>query len=285
MAIVIDILHADGVTAERRFDQEEIAVGRGREADLSIPRAPELEPIHLLLIPRSAGCWISTAREAKVRPLLDGKRFDNGLVPWGSELDVGSVSIRVRKPPVARNWKRLPILVALVPVAIVAVMIAGDSAGLPTSRAEAPHLFAYEDEASASCSEPGRPAERATEAADAAEAAEVRYAYDRQEGLRAVAEWRQAELCARLARDQAGAAAARRRRDALVVRLDGDYKAHRVELTRARKAKDMPRLLAAVRGMKAYLAHRPGTYYQWLESLERHALTRMDKNVKKSWSP
>src|SRR5881396_626217 len=97
----IQISWADGRQVERVFESDSIVIGSGADAHFQVTQAPEVSESHLLVMPRAEGCWVAAAREAKVPPMYAGKVFDNGMVPWEAEIDIGSVTVRIGKPNAA----------------------------------------------------------------------------------------------------------------------------------------------------------------------------------------
>src|SRR5258708_39559332 len=108
----IQISWANGRTVDRVFDEESVIIGSGESATCRIADATEIADAHLLVMPREKQCWVSSVREAKVPVMYGGKVFDNGLLPFGSELDIGSVTIPLSRPPTKGRepWARVALV-------------------------------------------------------------------------------------------------------------------------------------------------------------------------------
>jgi hypothetical protein len=271
---LVEVVYADGSSFEQTFDSEAIVVGVGPEADLQIRRAPEIEGRHLLIMPRLQGLWISAAREARVRPLIGGAHFENGLVPWGTEIDVGSVTLRPRKPASGKKLRRWPLLLAAVPIAAFAYLAYWSQERLPRTSAQPPALF---DGVPATCPDPQRPLVRAAEALKLADALESQYVYDPQKGIASASEFAVAEVCAMKGRNARLREEARTRRLSLEGRVSGDFGGHRVTLDRAIALDDASGIVKAARQLTPFLSHRPSEYGRWLKIVEQHVGVRVEK--------
>src|SRR5688572_9344730 len=138
----VQINWADGQSVERLFDAETLVIGSGPEAQFQVTRAPEVAPAHLLVMPRANGCWVAASREATVPPMYAGKKFDNGVVPWGAEIDIGSVTVRIMKPTAGGQSSGLRmVLMASVAAVVCYLLLAEDSEELPRATAPPPQLF------------------------------------------------------------------------------------------------------------------------------------------------
>jgi hypothetical protein len=270
---VVEVVYADGSSFEQTFESEAVVVGVGPEADLQIRRAPEIESQHLLMMPRLNGVWISAAREARVRPLVGGAYFENGLLPWGTEIDIGSVTLRPRKPATGKKLRRWPLLLGMPPIAVLAYLAYWSQDQLPRTSAQPPPLFG---EAFRICPDLQRPLVRAAEALTLGDALEAQYAYDPQQGIRAVAEFAVAEACGGQGRSRKLQEEAHNRRLSLENRINGDFGGQRVLLDRAIALDDPVSIVAGARALAIYLQHRPSEYSRWLGVIERHVAVRVD---------
>ena len=278
MPFIVDISYPDGASASHQIAADQATIGAAVEADVRIRDAPEIAPVQLLAVERTDGCWLASARDAQVQPLRRGKPFEHGLVPWGTELDIGSVVVRVRRPvePGARSSSRWSVLIIATALAgTVALWFDGREAeGPPTTTATPPALF---DDDEATCPESGRPRQHAGEALAEAEERAARYPYDSQDGLAAATRFREAAACAALAGDPTLAEEASGRAARLAQRIESDYKALRVAIDRARKGNHLERLGALARTLRRYVDHRPGAYRDWLTSVDRYVSTRIER--------
>src|SRR5688500_18721099 len=143
----LEIIRADGRVARHPLVSERLTVGRDPNAEIALEDAPELEPFHLLLSPREDGCWVSVARVARVPARKEGATFENGLVAWGTELDVGAVTFRLARAEVRADRRRRlagPLRkAALLAVALwlASRVIGTPRPGPPRARVPAPALF------------------------------------------------------------------------------------------------------------------------------------------------
>lgn len=274
MAVIVEIGFPDGTKQTTVCAGSSIVVGTREGADVCITRAPELAAEHLLVMPRKDGCWLATARDASVQPLYQGKPFENGMVPFGAEMDLGSITVKLMRATEGRRKSNAKLLLVALPIALVLGLVARETTGLPRTNAEPPHLF---EETNPVCGEPARAGVRAKELMFAADSMEIRYAYDPLEGLRAIARYREAAQCATSAHDEALAAEAQLRHRQLEQRIDGDFRSLRIRLDRARVKEDASELFTAAHAMRSYLVLRPGPYRDWLAAVERHVSTRIEQ--------
>ena len=278
MAISIDVIHADGTSESHTVEGAQITIGSSSEADVTIRNAAELAPLQLLVMRRPGGCWVASARDAKVQPSIKGKAFDNGMVPWGTELDVGSVSVRIsdrdaRRRPGALRSQKLLVAIGAALCAVVVLMTTGATTGMPTTNAAPPPLF---DEVVVPCPDTALARRLYDEAIAEADAREGRYAYDSQEGIKAVARYREATACAALIPDEAAATAAREAGERLQGRVEGDFKTLRVALDRARSSKDLVRIGTMIKRVDRYISHRDGRYRSWLVALDHYVQGKLE---------
>ncbi len=78
MSVCLEIIRADGRIQREVLGDERTTVGSSREASIWVQDAPELEPLHILVVPRERGVWLSSVRNARTPVLLDGKPFESG---------------------------------------------------------------------------------------------------------------------------------------------------------------------------------------------------------------
>jgi len=277
MTVVVEIGFPDGTKQTTSCEGASIVVGTGADADVNVPGVLELAPSHLLLVPRGAGCWISTARGAIVQPVYQSKPFENGMVPFGAELDLGSITVKVLRPATLRRGARAKLLFVAAPLALAIGFLVNENTGLPRTTAEPPSIF---EDMAVVCREPARAGAHAQELIFLADSMEIRYAYDPLEGLRAIARYKEAESCAEAVGDRALVAEAQRRHRQLEQKIDGDFRSLRVRLDQARLKQNAAELYTAAHAMRTYLTFRPGAYRDWLAAVERHVSTQMEKRTR-----
>jgi hypothetical protein len=267
-AIRIHVSWADGRTREERFESESIVVGSGAEAHFQITNAPEVAAAHLLVIPRAGGAWVSGARDAKVPVMYAGKVFENGLLPLGSELDIGSVTLKILAPDTKAKSSTRTFALAAVAAAGIYMIFPKAGGAMPQSDAPEPVLF---NKPQTACPEPQRAAPRAAEAIAAADSREIRYTFDRAEGVAAVAQLGIAEMCATAARNKRLSGEVNGRRTELETKINSDYKALKIELARAMAREDWVSIVQCTLQLRRLTAHQPGPYTIWLAELQRKA--------------
>ena len=92
MSVCLEIIRADGRIHRQVLGEERTTVGSSREASIWVQDAPELEPLHILVVPREQGVWLSSVRNARTPVLLDASR--SRAASWSSApyVDVGSIT-------------------------------------------------------------------------------------------------------------------------------------------------------------------------------------------------
>ncbi len=278
MDTYVEVLRADGSSERHRIEGEQMTLGRSPAAGITVTGVDELEPEHLLVAPRSDGCWVAIAKGARVGAVVRGAPFEHGLLAWGSEIEIGSMRLRVSDVvPGAKKEQKVstPVaLAALVGIGLVGWMLLSDNGGeLPETAATAPPLFG----ALPTCGSDGPAAlHGAREAAEAAAAKSERYVFSAQDGVTAVSLYGRAQVCF----GQAGAAAAARRmsteREAMTRRIDEDYKTHRLRLERSLHHARFPEALVEAHALRALTRHLEGPYVDWLMLLERRLQMLVD---------
>ena len=281
----LEIIRADGRVDRRPLDRERVTVGRDPGAEIALVDAPELEPFHLLLAPREDGCWVSVARTARTAARQAGATFENGLVPWGAELDVGAVTFRLARAEVRQSRRRRligPLRKAALIVAclwLASRVIGEKPPGPPRTRAPAPAIFA-EAAAPACPGDRGDAAARAREAIDAAQAKAERYPFSPRDGVSAVALWGLGAACLDAAGDRAGAAAARAEEARVRARVEEDYRMRRLRLEQALDHGQWRVALREARRVGDLLRAHDDEYTRWLIRLERVLVERVGDEEK-----
>lgn len=283
MSICLEIVRADGRVQRLDLPHERTTVGSSPQASVCVADAPELEPLHILLVPREKGVWLSSARNARTPALFDGKPFESGQLALGSEIDVGSITFRVVAATSGSGKNHVRTLIVLITLLVIAVPLlkARQGGAMPQSNAPAPELF---PEAEVECDVQGEAAEkRGTRAAERARSKTLRYPFDAREGLAAVELYRAAAPCL----DGTAAAQVAAEEKRLRQRIEDDYQIQRLHLERALGESDWAGAMVATRQLLALLADRPGEYRDWLASLHRFLdihLTKKDDRTGKDGS-
>ncbi len=197
----VEVSMPDGSVERFPIEGSQVTLGKSGEASISIPSAVELELEHLLLAPRGKeGCWVSSSQGALTPTMRKGKPFTSGIVPWGGELVVGRLKVKVtnKQPKAKRESQLSPIVVfgglgILASTAWIFLQEQGGSIRAQTP-VEPPVLFTEER---AGCPESADPAAEARGLEYRADRKADRYHYDRQDGVQAVDLYGQAEDCLR----------------------------------------------------------------------------------------
>ncbi|MBT8496524.1 MAG: FHA domain-containing protein, partial [Deltaproteobacteria bacterium] len=234
MAYVLDVIFADGTSARYPLQAEETTVGSAASAGVQIDE-PALEAEHVLLAPQSDGCWVGVAQSARSPVYVSGSVFSQGIVPWGTSLSVGPITLKLSAEESSRDKPSavsLPVLLmALIGMPLgLWLMMSGPAAfQLPQRSAKAPELFASK----LTCPKSGEPSGLGKELSSAAVAKAERYAFDPADGIEAVELYRQAAACLEKAGERPLAAKITSAAEALEQTVGEDYKTHRVRLKRA----------------------------------------------------
>jgi hypothetical protein len=258
-------------------------MGRADEADLSVPEAEELEPIHLLIMPRADGVWVSAARECRTRVTIDGKPFENGLVPRGTEIDIGSVTVHLLDPKVARKGGKggeLAMQVGIIAVCVaiaVPLLMKRSEPGLAMPNTPAPALFDPAETAACPSKEPGVAASLVADGY----AKMVRYPYDAQDGVAAVALFDQARACMKGAGTTAGLERVDALRTRLATQMEDEYRVRRLQLAVVLANEKWDDALAEIKYLGSLLTHRPGPYVDSLRLMRQRVQLRIDQKKKK----
>jgi len=269
----LEIIRSDGSCERRSLAGERVTVGSDVNATIPLVDNRELEPLHLLLAPREDGCWVSTARGAQQATRRAGKPFENGVVPWGTELDCGVLVFRLARAEARagrrRRWMLLArkVLLVMVTVWVGKMLLARSPQGPGRPRAEAPALFAA---SSVPCKGNAREsAARAHEALTAADAKIERYPFEPYDGVVAVRLYREAAACAGIAGDDAARSEATELADRAAGRVEADYRFHRLKLDRAIQAHHYGEALIETRVVASMLRDRGGAYTECLAHADR----------------
>ena len=288
----VEIIHPNGAKERHSLAKERVVLGRQPRDGIPIPYAMELEFEHLLLVPRKDGCWLSIAEGARTPALVNGQRLDNGLVAWGSEVNLGPLWFKVVDAPGAamRTSGGVPVpgaappnKVSLSTVLVSAALIAfagwlfltPEDDGIPGMTSVAPPpLFA----APPTCPEKdaGSAGARAQEAADAALAKSQRYPFAAQDGVGAVELYGVAASCFALSGKDTDADRMRQAGASLEERIQEDYRTHRLKLERAIQYKRTRQALIETQKLLDLVRHLDHPYTTWLRNMERHLLLKTE---------
>ena len=280
MHAYVEVIRADGHVETHPLEGEQVTLGSGEEAVISITDAPELESVHLLLAPRDEGCWVSVAQGAEAVAWVGGKKHENGMLKWGTEVDIGSLSLRINHRLVEERLRqarrrRLTIIATMVVLLLLfSLLLKDERERMPRRSAEAPALF--DDPLPCPDSEPAAARARAHSANEEAQARMVRYPFDAQDGITAVRLFGVANKCFAAAGDGALADSIAGERDRVAAQIEEDYQLRRVRLGRLLKSGRRKQALGETKALLIMLEHRDGSYRNWLIRLQRHLELKLE---------
>ncbi len=278
------VSRADGSTNRHAIEGEQATVGKSPTAGVPLVNCEELMDEHMLVAPRPDGCWVSVRQGAFPAVTYKGRTIEGEIVPWGSELAVGQVTIVVTdKLSADRKGKgEKPVSSPIMVLMFVMIPLAGwlllsdPEASLPTGPEGAPPVLF--DEITACPDSGGEAFHRAQESAEAASHRAERYPFEAQDGVQAVQLYTTAELCYTAAGREADAARIRREKEALTQRLEEDYRTHRLRLERGLELERWDDALIEAKNLNDLLEHRGDTEYgQWMVLLERRLQLMVDQ--------
>lgn len=272
-SFTLEVLYVDGRVEEFQCSDDNTTIGASAEATIPL-HLDELSPKHLLIAPREHGCWVSVARGVKTPVLLAGVLVDNQEVPWGSELDIGTVTLRLKEPDEvvnarAEGQRSLIRILGLAAVALTVFYFLQDERTVaPRAPATAPELF---DGKAIECSiETASRQQRGRELHAAGTAYWQRYPFDAQEGVRASRLFLEAQDCFSGDGMQPLAEKMLQQQSEIVDTMNRDYQALRLQLSRALEREDDKLAAALVVKLSRFVQHRPGDYYDWLGRVDRY---------------
>ncbi|MEM1414883.1 MAG: hypothetical protein AAGH15_08280 [Myxococcota bacterium] len=282
----VEVTLPDGTTQRYPVEGEQVTLGKSGEAGIAIPSASELEMEHLLIVPRGReGCWVSSSQGALTPTLRKGKAFTAELVPWGTELAIGRLKVRVtNKQPKVKKEQQVSPVVVLGSLGILAglgyLYLKEDGGRMrPEVEVEPPPIFAGAEPA---CPEGAAPAEEAATLEYRADRKSDRFPYDRQDGVEAVTFYAQAEAClAQVATPEAVARAAelKEARERLEQQLEADLAMLRLRLDHALDVDDFEAIARLADDLLELFEHKPADepYRQLLERYSREARAEAER--------
>ena len=275
----LEIIFVDGRREHHEFSGEQTTVGSSQEATLYLP-LEELSAQHLLFIAREKGCWVSVARGVSTPVLLKGRILEGQEVPWGTELDVGTITLRIGEPVAVVQARKQGIRslawLGGVATAIVVVyaLLQSSPQSVPRPPATAPELF---NEAPPPCTVDRDEAfRRGKELEVAAPAVWQRYPFDAQDGIQAASLFGEASACFAAAGQNARAEEMLGERRDVIEQMNNDFQALRLQLTQSLKQEEIQQSTNQVARLANYIQHRPGEYLEWLARVDRYLRTRDD---------
>ena len=273
MDAYVEVVHEDGRKDRFPIEGAQVTLGKSGTAGISLPTSSELELEHLLIAPRGRdGCWVSTSQGARTPTKMKGKPFESGMVPWNSELTIGSVRIKITNKKPSKGGEGPSKVVILGGIGILAVVLLmflkPGQESLPSGEGiEPPDLFAS---LPTSCDE-GDAAEAAERLEYAAHSRGDRYSYDPQDGVHAVMLYAQAKACYEEAGDTERAEVMDDTRRSMQEKIDADFAAIRLRLHHALSVEDWEAAEREAEALDALTSEmgEEDPYVAWLDRLLR----------------
>lgn len=269
------IIRSDGSTAAFPLADSELILGRSSNVAISLPAENELELEHLLILARGEeGCWVSVAARTQTPVFLDGEELRSALLPWGTELRVGSLMLRLSCSE-RHGWHWFtPARSGICAFAILVFGFVGWSHSQPRAATKIdsgrarPHPLLFET--ASQCPSGGDARRSAAQYAYVAHSRADRYAYDPRDGIRAVVRFEQAANCYEAAGETAMAGEMRARALGLREAINADYATERLRLTNAVDQHAWSDALHATERLILLTQHlEEHDYVQWLNRLRR----------------
>lgn len=283
MEAYVIITREDGSAERFPIEADQVTIGKSGTAGIALPEFHELELEHLLVAPRKEGCWVSTSEGALTPTLHKGKPFGSGMLPWGSELSIGRLHIRLTdrraRSPISNEEggaRTRVLLLAAVAIASYAgyVFLLPKPVGLPSDAGiEPPALFAE----SYACPRNGDAGANALDAEYRAFSHADRYAFDPADGVRAVELFGEAKTCWSSAGQADRARRAGEFQAELVQEVDTQYATARLTLARAISGERWDLATEATERLQALTKHldEEDPYVNWLSRVHRIVVSRM----------
>ena len=274
----VEVLYVDGRSEWYDFHQQRTVVGSSPQADLSI-RADGLSAQHLMVIPREGCCWVSVANDAITPVLWNGRLVDNQDIPWGTELDIGTITLRVGEPrrmvQERQKKQQVGLYVMAAAVACLALLWALQKKPNlhPTMPVSAPLLFSDHETSCPGDTETESPLQRGMRARGEASTYWQRYPFDAQEGIRAATLYELAQSCFAVSDEQQLVADMQKSKDAVRSTLERDYRTLRLQLSRALSNEEHGKARLCLARLMNLTAHIDDEYSDWLVRVE-HYLSR-----------
>jgi hypothetical protein len=277
MNAYVEVIREDGTLERIRIEGDQVTVGRAMSAGLPLPDQRDLEPEHLLIAPRGDGCWVAINQEAKTQAKVKGQPFQHGMVPWGTEIEIGGLKLKVSDKDStetgAKDKPKASPIVVLGGIALVGMVVflylRPPPTGLETTAPTEPvPLFATPQPCDAQGSAVLRQADLYSEIAMAKS---ERYPFDPSDGVHSARLYRRAQACYTQANVPASATEMQREAEFMERRVSEDYAAHQLRLGRALANERLEDALFEAEALLAILRREDeaNPYIQWLGRTKR----------------
>ena len=282
MTYAIRITRSSGEQTLHPLTAAQTTVGSDQRSDVCITGEASILPQHILLAPKGEQCWVSTTPGSPVWD-KDGAAVEGAYLAWGSRLTVGRCALELieeksaAKVEPSRNPKEaaadkagessappservhpgifMLLIVTLAFSAFQLVSNGGQASGSGLS--EAPQLFA---DAEVTC-RGENPGHRAITLEEQALAKSERSVFDLQDGIEAVALYREAQACFSKGGQTAEAAHVAEAGTALRASLAEQYDLLRLRLSRDLSSSNRASAKVQVRRLSELLRHKADSNY------------------------
>jgi hypothetical protein len=270
MSYYVEITFADGEVARHRIRQEGVTLGSSREANIVVPDRTGLDPVHMLLLPRQEGCWLSTARGTDTPAYCRGAVVDGATLPWGSQIDVGALTLRLGSlgdEERRKSSRRRRLMIMTFGSILAAYSLQTEKPPPIVAAATKPPDLgsAIVDD----CPTGGDPVVRGAEHLETADAKRARYPFAARDGVAAIQFYAIAARCFEAAAEVDKAKTAAALRDEIRQRVREDFRVHQVRLEHALSVSDYDLVLEESQRLVLFLLDMPGPYRDWLENIQR----------------
>ena len=291
----VQVIVPDGAPQFVELPGEHSVVGSSITCQVVVER-PGFAREHMLLSPRSDGCYVAIAKGAPSPVHYKNEVIERATIPWGSELVVAGVRFVLHDGSVSRSLaaaatapgarsanekpKVSPVVViaslVMLPLAGWFFLLSPDENLLGRSTVQPPALF---DSFEQPCPQTDLAAARlfAAESARQAIAKAERLPFETQDGIEAVRRYAIASACFRAVEQVQRADTQLATGRALAARIDDEFRNHRFRLERALEQSRPQDALVETRLLKNYVTHRRGPYLTWLMDLERRLALQIDQ--------
>jgi hypothetical protein len=278
----IRITKSNGEQTTHALDKPQTTIGADANANICIVGESNLLPQHMLLAPRPADCWVSSAPGSPVWD-KDGAAVEGAYVPWGSRLTVGRCTFELLsderavklsttrnreprstdtasesdEPAKERIHPGLSMLLVITLVYAALQGLTGADAPAAHGLTAAPPLF---DDALVVC-RGENPGHRAVSLEEQAAAKSERSVFDLQDGIEAVALYSEAHACYRQSGLNAESEYVLASASALRSDLEEQYNLLRLRLSRDLAAAQHKSALSQVRRLSELLSHKAESNY------------------------
>lgn len=256
-----------------RLLAEGVIVGTAGHAHVRVADNSAFDLEHIVFSSRVDGCSVRVNGFSRMPALLQGSPFQQGVVPWGTEIEIEGLRMRVieKLPDGAQSRAHISrgtwvVIAGLLATGVLLSILPRREPAMQSVNRVPPPLF-VSDEA---CPEGSGPAHyRGTRWVEAALAKAERYPFAPIEGIESVRLFRRAQRCFSASGDAERATIARQQGDRMQRRVEQDYRARVMRLEHALRHRQKRHALAHTQVLRSLLADSTDAYAIWLDALQR----------------